>query len=85
MLAWGSLSCCFQLGYLAWRRGVGGWGYRLVEAYVARNVRAINWLCHWTMGRQTDTKDFVGHWNSARGASIVASADRIVNHPLTEV
>jgi hypothetical protein len=36
MLAWGSLSCCLQLG-LIWPGGgvSGGWGCRLVGAYVA--------------------------------------------------
>jgi hypothetical protein len=39
MLAWESLSCCLQLG-LIWPGGgvSGGWGCRLVGAYVAMEV-----------------------------------------------
>ena len=46
------------------------------RAYVTWKVRAINWLRHWTMGHQNDTKDSAGHWNSERGR---ASRSRLAN------
>jgi hypothetical protein len=72
MLAWGSLSCCFQLGFVWPGGGVSGGGMEVPpgRAYVGWEVPAINWLRHWTMGHLDDTKDSAGHWNSSRGASI---------------
>jgi hypothetical protein len=62
--------------YLAWRRGVGGWGCRpaaptLVTTCSQKISCAIGSTRH-----QSDTKDSSGRWNCARGASIAAKKKR---------